>query len=641
MTTHRLELQVKNGKLFKLRSERSDQLIDLSKTPVSLDEFFRAGPRSFTEKTKRILMIILSCTVLHLHDTPWLQPTWNSANVIFFRSRDSETPLRPFLDTSLSSHVPPGRDTTTDPDEYEDEDIDPDDMMQHPCPIIVTLAVMLMEVFFAAPFDELAQRFNVKITGETAGLLQCLDADMVFQACKGEIPENSQFLKVIDKCLDPTTWKDEDDATLGPQALRGMIYEVVVKPLENDLRQAYSSISIESLDHFAQSLDMSSWDQAIRNQRRDGELAVQLRVGLDRTRSPFSNQNPQPGGPHSSVTAARAPNHSEYRNLKFFDDEATSREQSGAYADWKAKYFAVYKKSIIPYAKRAPNRVKIAVLDTGIDLKHPEIQACSDNIQKKYNFLTDGCADMGDSEGHGTFVTALLLEYAPDADIYIGKVTFGEEPSSPDCIAKAIRHAVDKWKVDMISMSFGYPTCSIPGYSNLEAALEYADCSGVLLFAAASNNGGRRGRAFPAQENNVICVHSTDTNANRSSFSPTPVKSKLNFATVGECVESAWPEHLCNGKSVVAIKSGTSFATPIMVGVAALLVRYIRLHIPDAKEVVGQRKMENLLRKVAKKGPDGEERDGYWFVDLSLFDDSLFGKEKIFIDSTIRDILNS
>lgn len=181
LNTYRRELQVKDGKLFKLRSERSDQLIDLSKTPVSLDDFLRARPRSFTEKTKRILMIILSCAVLHLYDTPWLQSTWNSANIIFFRSRNSETPLRPFLDTSLSIHVPPGRDTTADLDEYEDEDIDPDEMMQHPCPVMITLAVMLMEVFFAAPFEELAQQFNVRIRRESAGLFQYLDADMVFR----------------------------------------------------------------------------------------------------------------------------------------------------------------------------------------------------------------------------------------------------------------------------------------------------------------------------------------------------------------------------------------------------------------------------------------------------------------------------
>lgn len=256
------------------------------------------------------------------------------------------------------------------------------------------------------------------------------------EACKGEIPENSHFLSVIDKCLDPATWKDEDDATLDTQAMRGVIYEVVVKPLENDLRQAYSSISIESLDNFAQSLDMSSWDQAIRNQWRDGELAVKVHVGLNQAPSLFSDQNSQPEDPHGSVIAIRPPDDSEYKDSKFFDDELASPEKSGQYTDWKAKYFAVYKKFIIPYAKRAPNRVKIAVLDTGIDSKHPDIQACSDNIKKRHNFLTDGSTDMSDSEGHGTFVTALLLEYAPDADIYVGKVAVGEEPSSPDCIAK-------------------------------------------------------------------------------------------------------------------------------------------------------------------------------------------------------------
>ncbi|KAH8777847.1 hypothetical protein F5883DRAFT_696801 [Diaporthe sp. PMI_573] len=475
-SAYRLELQVKKGQLFKLQSERSDQLIDLNKTPVSLDQFLQGGPQSFTEKTKRILMVLLSYAVLHLHDTPWLQSTWNSSNVIFFRNRGSQTPLRPFLD------------------EYENDDVDPDDMMQHPCPTMVPLALMLMEIFFVALFDELARRFNVKITGEMPGLFQYLDVDMVFNSCKSEIPENSHFLNVIDKCLDPTTWKDEDDATLDYQALRTVIYEEVVRPLENDLRQAYSSISIQDLDQFAQTLDM---------------------------------------------------------NLKFFDDEAVSGNQSGQYAYWKAKYLAVYNKFITPYAfERAPNRVKIAVLDTGIDLNHPEIQACDENIRDKRNFLADGSKGTGDSQGHGTF---------------------------------AIRHAVDVWKVDMISMSFGYPKRDIPGYTELEAALKHADFR--------------------------------------------------------DGVKSAWSEHLCNGDAV-AIKSGTSFATPIMVGVAALLVTYIRLHIPDRAEAVKQRSMENLLRKVAQKGPDGEERDGYWFVDLSLFNDSLFGKEKEFIDSTIRDILN-
>lgn len=194
-----------------------------------------------------------------------------------------------------------------------------------------------------------------------------------------------------------------------------------------------------------------------------------------------------------------------------------------------------------------------------------------------------------------------------------------------------------EWKVDMISMSFGFLQRSRPGYTKLEIALRCAAQNNVLLFAAASNNGGRSGRAFPAREKNVICVHSTDTNGNRSDFSPTATKDELNLATVGEAVT---PEEYCNGDAV-AIKSGTSFATPIMVGIAGFLVMYIRLHIEDGASLVGQRSMENLLRKVAQKGLNGRERDGYWFVDLSLDKDCLFGKAPAMVKSTIEDILNS
>jgi hypothetical protein len=181
--THRLELRVNQGQLFKLRSKRSDQLIDLSKIPVSLDEIIRGEPQSFTEKTKRILMVLLSHAVLHLLDTPWLQSMWNSSKVIFFRTKNSEMPLKPFLDTSLSSYILPRSDVSIDTYKCKDDnvnlnDLDPDD---HPYPTIVALAVMLMEIFFVAPFDELAQRFDVRITGEMAGLSQYLDADMVFR----------------------------------------------------------------------------------------------------------------------------------------------------------------------------------------------------------------------------------------------------------------------------------------------------------------------------------------------------------------------------------------------------------------------------------------------------------------------------
>jgi len=195
-------------------------------------------------------------------------------------------------------------------------------------------------------------------------------------------------------------------------------------------------------------------------------------------------------------------------------------------------------------------------------------------------------------------------------------------------------------------MSFGFPTCNVDGYSELEKALKTAYSKDVLLFAAASNNGGQLGRSFPAREPTVISVHSTDANGNRSKFSPTPHRDGTNLATIGEAVESAWPVQLCDEDSnpeCVRTKSGTSFATPILVGIAAFLLMYARANLPDkASAMKSQKRMEAVLKRVAEKGSGSAHqlRDGYHFVDVSLHTDSLFGRDKEFIDATLRDLLS-
>lgn len=108
------------------------------------------------------------------------------------------------------------------------------------------------------------------------------------------------------------------------------------------------------------------------------------------------------------------------------------------YSRWKKNYQAVYEKFIIRCLNVAPStaNVKIAVLDTGIDLNHPDMQACSENIKAKYNCLNGKAKGaVHDLDGHGTFVASLLLDYAPDAEIYVVKIA-DRKPSSPRIIAK-------------------------------------------------------------------------------------------------------------------------------------------------------------------------------------------------------------
>lgn len=312
MAAYRLELKVMRGRLFKLQSsERISRLVDLTKSPVSLEEFLRGGPRVFTEKTKRILEVLLSYAVLHLHDTPWLQSTWSSSDIIFFRTNASEIPLRPFLQTSLSGTEEDGlkldeqgqKSGEWNGDKFDPDDIDPDDLMRHPCPTIVTLAIMLMEVYFVTPFGDLARRLNIEVGEDASCFTRYLDASMVFEACRNEIPENIQFLYAVERCLDPAIWEDEDGSKLDSQTLRSRIYEEVVRPLENDLSLAYSFISIEDLDQFAQALDFSSWDQAIGNQQAQNQDSWQHRDPHGRTPIP-------PSGPASLLAGHASPSYS-------------------------------------------------------------------------------------------------------------------------------------------------------------------------------------------------------------------------------------------------------------------------------------------------------------------------------------------
>ena len=195
-------------------------------------------------------------------------------------------------------------------------------------------------------------------------------------------------------------------------------------------------------------------------------------------------------------------------------------------------------------------------------------------------------------------------------------------------------------------MSFGFPNKLVEGYKELEEAIRKAYDSDVLLFAAASNSGANLDRAYPARHQEVICIHSTDANGNRSKFSPTAITNDDNFATVGEAVESAWPEHLSDPKTTdtcVAYKSGTSFATPIAAGIAAFLLQYSRLHLSGKQAEMLRRSsgMKAVLKKIARTREGHINRDGYDYIALSRCSDNLFGKHEDHIKSSIIDALEN
>ncbi|RGP80763.1 hypothetical protein FLONG3_1103 [Fusarium longipes] len=272
-TSYRLVFKVIRNRLFKLQSERCCGPDYKAQNAISLDEFLRSRSGSFTEKTKRILAVFLSSAVFHLHGTQWLQSSWNSTDVWFFRTSSSSIPLRPFIHRPLSSNDCCASNPETnqgqsfDTGDLDPDDIDPDDVLCHNCPALIILARMLLEVYFVAPFDVLAHKFGVNLgpESESTCFSRYVDVDCVFQACKREIPENSQFYLAVENCLDPKVWQNDEGDSLDLLTLRSKIYSQVVLPLETELSQAYGDIDIEDLDRFAQNVDFGNWGQLTQN----------------------------------------------------------------------------------------------------------------------------------------------------------------------------------------------------------------------------------------------------------------------------------------------------------------------------------------------------------------------------------------
>ena len=193
--------------------------------------------------------------------------------------------------------------------------------------------------------------------------------------------------------------------------------------------------------------------------------------------------------------------------------------------------------------------------------------------------------------------------------------------------SQAIMRAADEWKVDIITMSFGWPR----HYPVIEAAIDHATRQEVLFCAAASNNGANDNVVFPANYAPVFCVHSFNEYGSRSQYTPDPqLSSAPNFAVLGENVKAASPG-LADGKS----QSGTSTATPILAAVMALVLEFVdqkpNKTTHDRRIRTPKGMMEVLLAM-------SKEKEGYHLVKpWTLMD---WEVEKEVIEMRVKDVMD-
>jgi subtilisin len=206
--------------------------------------------------------------------------------------------------------------------------------------------------------------------------------------------------------------------------------------------------------------------------------------------------------------------------------------------------------------------VKVAIIDTGIDLDHPDL-----NVQGGLSCVsyTTSCDD---DHGHGTHVAGIVaalnnnigvVGVAPEAALYAVKVLDSAGSGNWSNVIEGIEWAIDNG-MQVINMSLG----GLSGSTALETVCNDAWNAGIIVVAAAGNNDAAGTVLYPAQYDSVIAVAATDSTNTRAGFSDTGPQVEL--AAPGVNIYSTYKG------GAYANMSGTSMASPHVAGAAALVI---------------------------------------------------------------------
>ncbi|WP_102141895.1 S8 family peptidase [Mycobacterium hubeiense] len=219
--------------------------------------------------------------------------------------------------------------------------------------------------------------------------------------------------------------------------------------------------------------------------------------------------------------------------------------------------------------------VRLAVLDTGFDVAHPDFTG---RVVMTQSFIVG--ESVQDAHGHGTHCIGTSCGpsrpegtrrygVAPGVEIYAGKVLSDSGSGTDTGILAGINWAMAN-DCAVISMSLG---ADVPEVSRAyETVGKRALDRGTLIIAAAGNNARRPGNpgfvGVPANSPSIMAIAALDKHGQPARFSARsghPDGGKIDLAGPGVNVFSSWP--MSQRYHTI---SGTSMATPHVSGIAAL-----------------------------------------------------------------------
>jgi hypothetical protein len=204
--------------------------------------------------------------------------------------------------------------------------------------------------------------------------------------------------------------------------------------------------------------------------------------------------------------------------------------------------------------------VTIAVIDSGIDVKHPELASA----------IADSFDALGSKEGphaHGTGIAGAIVSHArlmgsaPEARILAIRA-FGAAPNGAESTSYVILKGLDyaaAHGAQIVNMSFAGPKDAL-----IERAIAATVAKGIVMVAAAGNAGPKSPPLYPAANANVIAVTATD--ARDRLFAASNRGSHIAISAPGVDIFLPAPDEKYQ------MTSGTSFSAAYVSGLAALML---------------------------------------------------------------------
>lgn len=229
-------------------------------------------------------------------------------------------------------------------------------------------------------------------------------------------------------------------------------------------------------------------------------------------------------------------------------------------------------KEVNPYEHYGGKGVKIALLDSGVNMYHSHISERLSGVAFRVN--RDGWIerhdDVRDYLGHGTAIAALLKYVALESEIVIGKIFDEKLTCYPSVLAHAIDWAVDEG-VDIINLSLGMSE----RFDVVEESCKRAAEAGIVLVAAHDRQSEI---VWPAQLDEVYAVEATEIGREQWTFT--------EHSSIGAC---GFPRELAEPIQLYNLH-GHSFAAAHF---TAWVARYF-----EAENVRGNEYVNRMIKQM-------------------------------------------